>query len=66
MLRFNALNSVQNKKPLQVAENGKRSELFAINVFNEVAMRQLMTRDAFDAGGDERYSIRHQNRPPCG
>ena len=49
MLRFNALNSVQNKKPLQVAENGKRSELFAINVFNEVAMRQLMTRDAFDA-----------------
>ena len=49
MLRFNALNNVQNKKPLQVAENGKRSELFAINVFNEVAMRQLMTRDAFDA-----------------
>ncbi len=49
MLRFNALNGVQNKKPLQVAENGKRSELFAINVFNEVAMRQLMTRDAFDA-----------------
>ena len=49
MLRFNALNSVQNKKPLQEAENGKRSELFAINVFNEVAMRQLMTRDAFDA-----------------
>ena len=49
MLRFNALNSVQNKKPLQVAENGKRSELFAINVFNEVAMRQLMTHDAFDA-----------------
>lgn len=49
MLRFNALNCVQNKKPLQVAENGKRSELFAINVFNEVAMRQLMTRDAFDA-----------------
>ena len=49
MLRFNALNSVQNKKPLQVAENGKRSELFAIKVFNEVAMRQLMTRDAFDA-----------------
>ena len=49
MLRFNALNSVQNKKPLQVAENGKRSELFAINVFNEVAMRQLMTREAFDA-----------------
>lgn len=49
MLRFNALNSVQNKKPLQVAENGKRSELFAINVFNEVAMRQLMTCDAFDA-----------------
>ena len=32
-----------------MAENGKRSELFAINVFNEVAMRQLMTRDAFDA-----------------
>ena len=32
-----------------MAENGKRSELFAINVFNEVAMRQLMTREAFDA-----------------
>ena len=49
MLRFTALTTAQNRKPVAVPENGKRSELFAQNVFNEEAMRQLMTRDAFVA-----------------
>jgi glutamate--ammonia ligase len=49
MLRFTALTTAQNRKPVAVPENGKRSELFAQNVFNEEAMRQLMTRDAFAA-----------------
>ena len=49
MLRFTALTTAQNRKPIAIPENGKRSELFAQTVFNEEAMRQLMTRDAFAA-----------------
>lgn len=49
MLRFNALTESQRHKPVVVAENGKRSELFAVNVFNEAAMRQAMTREAFES-----------------
>lgn len=49
MLRFNALTESQRRQPIAVAENGKRSELFAVNVFNEAAMRQAMTREAFES-----------------
>ena len=49
MLRFNALTESQCRQPIAVAENGKRSELFAVNVFNEAAMRQAMTREAFES-----------------
>lgn len=49
MLRFNALTESQRHKPVVVAENGKRSDLFAVNVFNEAAMRQAMTREAFES-----------------
>lgn len=49
MLRFNALTESQRRQPIAVAENGKRSDLFAVNVFNEAAMRQAMTREAFES-----------------
>lgn len=49
MLRFNALTESQRRQPIAVAEKGKRSELFAVNVFNEAAMRQAMTREAFES-----------------
>ena len=49
MLRFNALTESQRHKPVVVAEKGKRSDLFAVNVFNEAAMRQAMTREAFES-----------------
>ncbi len=46
-IRFNALKEVLNRKPLKIKEIGKRSELFGINVFNEHAMRQYLTKDAY-------------------
>lgn len=48
-LRFNALKEVDKRKPVTITEKGKRSELFAKNVFNEEAMRQFMTNEAFDS-----------------
>ncbi len=46
-IRFNALKEVLNRKPLKIEEVGKRSELFGTNVFNEHAMRQYLTKDAY-------------------
>lgn len=48
-LRFNALAEAQRKVPVVVTESSKRSELFASHVFNEKAMRAVMTREAFEA-----------------
>ena len=48
-LRFNALKEVGSRKPILITEKGKRSELFAKNVFNEEAMRQFMTNEAFES-----------------
>ncbi|WGH74047.1 glutamine synthetase III [Tenacibaculum tangerinum] len=47
ILRFNALQEVLNRKPIQIEENDRRSELFGKNVFNEQAMRQYMTKEAY-------------------
>ncbi len=46
-IRFNALKEVLNRKPLEIKAAGKRSELFGANVFNEYAMRQYLTKDAY-------------------
>ncbi|GIM52760.1 glutamine synthetase [Capnocytophaga cynodegmi] len=48
-LRFNALKEVGLRKPVVITEKGKRSELFGKNVFNEEAMRQFMTSEAFES-----------------
>ena len=49
MLRFTALSEVQKKQPVEVSNKGRASELFACNVFHEEAMRQRMTREAFES-----------------
>jgi glutamine synthetase len=46
-LRFQALADASNRKPVEVTESSKRSELFGANVFNENTMRQYLTKDAF-------------------
>ncbi len=48
-IRFDALNEASGRKPLEVIEKGKRSNTFGENVFNEHAMRQYLTKDAFNS-----------------
>lgn len=47
-MRFQALTESRKRKPTPISETGKRSELFAKNVFNEEKMLQFLTREAFD------------------
>ena len=49
VLRFSALQEVLHRKPIVVEENERRSELFGKNVFNEQAMRQYMTKEAYQS-----------------
>jgi glutamine synthetase len=46
-LRFQALNDASNRKPVKFDESGRKSELFGSNVFNDKAMRQYLTADAY-------------------
>ncbi len=46
-LRFFALKETYNRIPIPVTESERRSEIFGKNVFNEVAMRQYLTKDSF-------------------
>ncbi len=46
-IRFNALKEILNRKPIKVFEEGRRSENFGKNVFNEESMRQYMTKEAY-------------------
>ncbi|WP_299162851.1 glutamine synthetase III [uncultured Tenacibaculum sp.] len=48
-LRFNALQETLHRKPVFIEEKGRRSELFGKNVFNEPAMRQYMTKEAYQS-----------------
>jgi glutamine synthetase len=47
-MRFQALAESRKRKPTPISETGKRSELFAKNVFDEEKMLQFLTREAFD------------------
>ena len=51
-IRFHALRQTLNRKPLKIKETTKRSEIFGSNVFNEHAMRQYMTKDAYSSVQD--------------
>lgn len=48
-LRFNALQETLHRKPVFIEEQGRRSEQFGKNVFNESAMRQYMTKEAYQS-----------------
>jgi glutamine synthetase len=44
-IRFQALRV--NRKPIKFEETGRKSVLFGSNVFNDKAMKQYLTSDAF-------------------
>ena len=48
-LRFDALKETFNRKPFEIQEKGRRSEIFGENVFNEHAMLQYLTKDAYQS-----------------
>ena len=48
-LRFQALKKTLNRKPVEVKEPARRSEIFGKNVFNEPAMRQYLTKDSYNS-----------------
>jgi len=48
-LRFRAITETLNRKPVFIEEKERRSHLFGQNVFNENAMRQYLTKEAFIA-----------------
>jgi glutamine synthetase len=46
-LRFQALKSTFNRKPIKVSEPERRSAIFGKNVFNKQAMRQYLTKESY-------------------
>ncbi|GGD91702.1 glutamine synthetase III family protein [Planktosalinus lacus] len=48
-LRFYAIKETLNRKPVVIEEKERRSNLFGKNVFNEHAMRQYLTKEAYNA-----------------
>ncbi len=48
-IRFQALKEASTRKPVHFEETGRKSAIFGSNVFNEKAMRQYLTSDAFKA-----------------
>jgi glutamine synthetase len=46
-LRFNALQETLNRKQIEIDEKGRRSAIFGDNVFNEHAMLQHLTKEAY-------------------
>lgn len=48
-IRFQALKEASNRKLIDFQESGRKSELFGSNVFNDKAMKQFLTSDAFKA-----------------
>lgn len=51
-LRFRAISETLNRKPTPVEEKERRSSIFGQNVFNDKAMRQFLTKEAYNAVKD--------------
>ena len=51
-LRFQALKDASSRKPVKFEEADKKSALFGSNVFNDKAMKQYLTADAYKAVKD--------------
>ncbi|MEH6681035.1 MAG: glutamine synthetase III [Sediminicola sp.] len=47
-LRFSAIAESNKRERIAIAEKGRRSELFGINVFNDDKMLQYLTKDAYE------------------
>ena len=47
-MRFKALADSLKREKISIDETGKRSDLFAKNVFNETKMLQFLTKDAYE------------------
>jgi glutamine synthetase len=48
-IRFNALKETLNRVPVKISDEERKSEIFGKNVFNEHAMRQFMTKEAYQS-----------------
>ncbi|RIA09003.1 glutamine synthetase [Flavobacteriaceae bacterium MAR_2010_72] len=48
-LRFHAIKETLTRKQVSISENGRRSSIFGLNVFNETAMRQYLTKEALES-----------------
>ncbi|GGC87529.1 glutamine synthetase [Flavobacterium lutivivi] len=48
-IRFQALQTTSGRKPVKVEELDKKSVIFGSNVFNDKAMRQFLTPEAYKA-----------------
>ena len=46
-LRFQALKEASGRKPVKFEESGRKSTIFGSNVFNDKAMKQFLTSDAY-------------------
>ena len=51
-LRFYAIKESLNKKPINVEETDRRSSIFGLNVFNDRAMLQALTKDSYQSVKD--------------
>ncbi len=58
-IRFQALKEALNRQPVHFEEMGKKSALFATNVFNEKSMKQFLTSDAYKGVRD---AMRHGSK----
>jgi glutamine synthetase len=48
-IRFQALKETAGRKPVEVKELDRKSAIFGTNVFNDKAMRQFLTSEAYKA-----------------
>ena len=55
-LRFQALKDASGRKSVKFEEAGKKSDLFGSNVFNDKAMKQYLTSDAFKGVRDASFN----------
>ncbi len=55
-LRFDAITESHSRNRIKIKENGRRSELFCKNVFNDEKMLQYLTREAYDRVKDAIFS----------
>jgi glutamine synthetase len=51
-LRFHAIKETLTRKPIFIQEKERRSSIFGLNVFNDIAMQQFLTKEALESIND--------------